>query len=90
MKRFLGIAGFTAIFSLIIYFSFPGRHFDMKAYDIYSCLRGSTTSPGNIVIVGIDDESFLRMNLPWPWPRSLHGQLIKALRTSGAKAIVMD
>jgi adenylate cyclase len=30
------------------------------------------------------------MNLPWPWPRSLHGQLIKALRTSGAKAIVMD
>ena len=74
----------------MLYLSFPGRHFDMKAYDIYSCLRGSTTSPGNIVIVGIDDESFLRMNLPWPWPRSLHGQLIKALRTSGAKAIVMD
>jgi len=74
----------------MLYLSFPGRHFDMKAYDIYSCLRGSTTSPGNIVIVGIDDESFLRMNLPWPWPRSLHGQLIKALGTSGAKAIVMD
>ena len=74
----------------MLYLSFPGRHFDMKAYDIYSCLRGSTTSPGNIVIVGFDDESFLRMNLPWPWPRSLHGQLIKALRTSGAKAIVMD
>ncbi len=74
----------------MLYLSFPGRHFDMKAYDIYSCLRGSTISPGNIVIVGIDDESFLRMNLPWPWPRSLHGQLIKALGTSGAKAIVMD
>lgn len=90
MKRFLGIAGFTAIFGLMIYFSFPGRHLDMKAYDIYSCLRGPATSPDNIVIVGIDDESFLRMNLPWPWPRSLHGQLIKALRTSGAKVVVMD
>jgi len=90
LKRLLGISAFTSIISLMLYLSFPGRHFDMKAYDIYSCLRGSTTSPGNIVIVGIDDESFLRMNLPWPWPRSLHGQLIKALGTSGAKAIVMD
>jgi adenylate cyclase len=90
VKRFLGIAGFTAIFGLIIYFSFPGRHLDMKAYDIYSCLRGPTSQPSDIVIVGIDEESFLKMNFTWPWPRSLHGQLIKALRTSGAKMVVMD
>lgn len=90
MKRFSGIAVLTAIFALILYFSFPGRHFDMKAYDIYSCLRGSAASQDDIVIVGIDEESFLKMNLSWPWPRSLHGQLIKALRSSGAKVIVMD
>jgi adenylate cyclase len=74
----------------MLYLSFPGRHLDMKAYDIYSCLRGPTSQPSDIVIVGIDEESFLKMNFAWPWPRSLHGQLIKALRTSGAKVVVMD
>ncbi|MGB9715753.1 MAG: CHASE2 domain-containing protein [Thermodesulfovibrionales bacterium] len=78
------------IFTLIIYFSFPGRHFDMKVYDVYSCLRGTIKPLEDVVIVGIDEESFLNINLPWPWPRSIHGQLIKALRSSGAKAVVMD
>ncbi|MGQ9569983.1 MAG: CHASE2 domain-containing protein [Thermodesulfovibrionales bacterium] len=90
MKRFSGIASFTIIFSLIIYLSFPGRHFDMKVYDFYSCIRGIEPPLEDIVIVGIDEESFLNIDLPWPWPRSLHGQLIKALRSAGAKVIVMD
>ncbi len=90
MKRFSGIASLTIIFSIIIYLSFPGRHFDMKVYDVYSCIRGIEPPLEDIVIVGIDEESFLNIDLPWPWPRSLHGQLIKALRGSGAKVIVMD
>lgn len=90
MKKFSGIALFTVIFTLIIYFSFPGRHFDMKVYDVYSCLKGPQPPLEDVVIVGIDEESFLNLNLTWPWPRSLHGQLIKTLRNSGAKVIVMD
>ena len=62
----------------------------MKAYDIYSCVRGSVPPPDEIVIVGIDEESFSMMMLPWPWPRSMHGKLIKALRSSGARGIIMD
>ena len=62
----------------------------MKAYDIYSCIRGTNPTPDNMVIVGIDEESFSNMKLPWPWPRSLHGKLIKALGRSGARGIIMD
>ncbi|MBM4129365.1 MAG: CHASE2 domain-containing protein, partial [Nitrospira sp.] len=90
MKRFLGVSGLTAILSLVLYFSFPGRLTDMKAYDIYSCVRGSMPPPENIVIVGIDEESFSMTNRPWPWPRSMHGQLIRALRSSGAEGVIMD
>jgi adenylate cyclase len=42
------------------------------------------------VIVGIDEESFSMMKRPWPWPRSIHGKLIRALGKAGAKGIVMD
>ncbi len=62
----------------------------MKAYDIYSCIRGIAPPPDNIVIVGIDEESFSVMKLPWPWPRSVHGKMIKTLRSSGARGIIMD
>ena len=90
MKRFLGISALTVILACLLYFSFPGRLIDMKAYDIYSCVRGSVPPPDEIVIVGIDEESFSMMKLPWPWPRSIHGKLIKALRSSGARGIIMD
>jgi adenylate cyclase len=90
LKRFLVISGLTILFALLLYFSFPGRHIEMKAYDVYSCLIGSMPPPNEIVIVGIDEESFSMMKLPWPWPRSVHGKLIKALMSSGAKGIIMD
>jgi adenylate cyclase len=90
VKKFSGIAIFTATITLIIYFSFPGRHFDMKVYDIYFCIKGPEAPSEDVVIVGIDEESFLNINHQWPWPRSIHGELIKALRSSGAKAVVMD
>jgi len=90
LKRFALISGLTLIISLALYFSFPGRLIDMKVYDIYSCARGSLPPPADIVIVGIDEESFSMINRTWPWPRSMHGQLIQALRSSGAKGILMD
>lgn len=62
----------------------------MKVYDVYSCIKGPGTPLEDVVIVGIDEESFLNINHQWPWPRGIHGELIKALRSSGAKVVVMD
>ena len=90
MKKFLGITGLTAVLAVLLYFTPFGRLFDLKVYDLYSSERGSLPPDGDIVIVGIDEESFSELNRPWPWPRSWHGQLIKALGSSGAKGIIMD
>lgn len=46
-----------------------------------------------IVIVDIDDSSLARMqNVAgnWPWPRSVHGELINGLAAQGPAAIVFD
>ena len=76
--------------AVLLYFTPFGRLFDLKFYDLYSSERSSPPPSGDIVIVGIDEESFSELNRPWPWPRSWHGQLIKALGSSGARGIIMD
>jgi len=44
---------------------------------------------GDIVVVTIDDES-QKLIGSWPWPRKVHGELIRRLTDGGAKKIVMD
>ena len=44
---------------------------------------------GDIVVVTIDDESQKQIGA-WPWPRKVHGELIRRLTDAGAKKIVMD
>ena len=48
----------------------------------------------NIAAVFIDDESLTRVNdalsYAWPWPRKLHGQLIRKLKEAGVQAIGFD
>lgn len=55
-------------------------------------LRGPMPPPDDIVIVAID-ESSIREFAPafdWPWPRRVHGELIRQLDAAGARAIVFD
>jgi len=53
-----------------------------------------TTAPGPgelpLVLVGIDEASFADLGLQWPWPRSLHGQLVDSLSRAGAEVIAFD
>lgn len=69
----------------------PLQRLEWAVYDVF--LRGSASRrapPSDIVVVAIDELSFQEIGLPWPWPRSLHGALIAALRDAGARAIVLD
>ncbi len=90
LKRFFLIFGITFVPALLFYFSLPGKLIDMRVYDIFSSIRGASPPPENIVMVGIDEESFLAMKLPWPWPRGLHAKLIRTLKRAGARGIIMD
>ncbi|HEX8216501.1 MAG TPA: CHASE2 domain-containing protein, partial [Allosphingosinicella sp.] len=47
------------------------------------------TASGETVVVAIDSRSLSRLR-GWPFPRSVHGQLVDRLRESGASTIVFD
>jgi len=53
-------------------------------------IRGSEGAPQDVVVVGIDDVTFDELGQRWPFPRSMHGKAIDALRKAGAKAIAYD
>jgi adenylate cyclase len=64
--------------------------FELWILDQRFQLRGSIPLRAPIVLVSIDQDSFDELNLPWPWPRSLHAALIRKLSESHAKVIALD
>ena len=90
-KKIIIIGVVLPLFFLIL---FPktkiGENLNYWWLDLLYVLRGAQPSPENIVIVAIDEPSFKEIGLQWPWPRSLHAQVVNNLKKSGAKAIVFD
>jgi adenylate cyclase len=53
----------------------------------------SRTPPADIVLVAIDQHSLEELNElagPWPWPRSVHGELLDGLARWRPKAVAFD
>ena len=44
----------------------------------------------DVVIVGIDETSFQAMDMQWPWPREVHGELVNEISKYNPKSIVFD
>lgn len=45
--------------------------------------------PADLIIVAIDEQSLSQLGR-WPWPRNIHADLIRRLRSEGASAIGLD
>ncbi len=67
-----------------------GKSFDHLVLDSLFYLRGSQATPTEVVVVAIDETSFAEIGRQWPWPRSLHAQLIDELFAAGAKGVALD
>ncbi len=63
---------------------------ELKSFDYLSTIDGLAPPREGPVIVAIDEPSLAAINAQWPWPRSLHAQLIRQLREAGAKAVGLD
>jgi adenylate cyclase len=63
---------------------------ELKSLDLRFQIRGPIAPKLPIVIVSIDQDSFDELNLPWPWPRTFHAELIRKLSKAGAKIIAFD
>jgi adenylate cyclase len=63
---------------------------ELRTLDARFQLRGPLAPRLPIVIVGIDQDSFDELDLPWPWPRTLHADLIHKLMIYQARLIAVD
>ena len=65
---------------------------ELKAFDMRA-KYSSTQSSSDVAIILVDEASLRGMNPivgRWPWPRSVHADVVEFLTMSGAKAIVFD
>jgi len=53
-------------------------------------VRGGSGTPRGVVVVAIDPHTFQALQMRWPFPRSVDGEMIDRLHQDGAKEIVYD
>lgn len=75
------------IFVLIFPFS---EILELKTRDLRAQFRGGIKGEVPLVIVAIDDASFEKINIRWPWPRQILGEAIVRLKDAGAQTIGLD
>ena len=67
------------------------ENFELKTYDARFALRGHLeTEQDNIVVVAVDDQTFMGLQRKWPFPRALFAKAILNLYEAGARLIVLD
>jgi len=53
-------------------------------------IRGTQTPEAPVVIVTIDEPSFIELNKQWPFPRAWHGEIIRRIAADKPLAIGVD
>ena len=66
------------------------KSLELDSVDARFSVRGTQPPPEDIVVVEVDDVTFDELEEQWPFPRSLHGELIDKLREAGARTIAFD
>jgi len=71
-------------------FRLPGLKIIDSFYLINNMLRPFETAAKDFVIVSIDDESFKKMNMRWPWPRATLAELIEKIGSDRPAVMCLD
>lgn len=66
------------------------KSLERQGFDALTVLTASGASTQPIVLVAINEESFEAMKLRWPWPRSIHAELLDRLARGGAAVVGFD
>jgi adenylate cyclase len=67
-----------------------GQTLENLALDVCYRIRPQSPPPPELVIVGIDEQSFQDIKRAWPWPRHFHAEIVRRLKDAGARLIVFD
>jgi adenylate cyclase len=63
---------------------------ELSSVDARFSVRGTEKPPSDLVVVGINADTQLKLNEQWPFPRSFHAKVIDRLKADGAKIIAVD
>jgi len=85
----LVVAVVAAVVGLVLMLTGVLGSFENGSIDVRFELRPAARA-NDVVVVGIDDQTFNHLNLQWPFPRRLDAQAIDRLRADGARTIVYD
>ena len=66
------------------------RDLDGRSFDYLSTIDPVLPDQPGGTLIAIDEPSMGAIGQQWPWPRSLHAQLIQQLRKAGTKAMAFD
>ena len=92
-KRRLALAVVALLASgagLLVYLTDTFNRSELDTVDARFAIRGEERPPDDLAVIAIDDVSFGELDQQWPFPRSLHGDLIDVLSAAGVAAIVYD
>jgi adenylate cyclase len=90
LARNLAIAALVAGLVAPLSFVGPVRLAEDRLYDVLSTLDPPLPPEPGVTIVAVDEPSFAEIGQRWPWPRSLHAELVRRLREAGARVIGLD
>ena len=66
------------------------RGAELDTVDARYSIRGEAEDRDGVVVVAVDDVTFNALEEQWPFPRSIHGDLIRQLQEAGAGTIAYD
>ncbi|HAN41475.1 MAG TPA: adenylate/guanylate cyclase domain-containing protein, partial [Candidatus Cloacimonas sp.] len=89
LKAILTPLAILAVIKLLMLTGFFAK-IEHLAQDSLFRLRGTQNLSNQVVIVGIDDETFNALDERYPFPREYYAKLIDNLTLAGAKLIVFD
>ena len=76
--------------ALALYATDAFGRLELDTVDSRFAVRGAQEPPEDVVVVKVDDKTFDELDLQWPFPRSIHGDLIERLDRAGARVIAYD
>ena len=66
------------------------RSLERETFDLFTALTATGHSPIPVVVLAIDEPTFQNLGQAWPFPRSMHAQLLERLQADGAAAVGFD
>ncbi len=83
-------AGLALLFTAAALWMPAWQALERRGYDSLTVLTAPNASTQPIVLVAINEEAFDVLKLRWPWPRSVHAELLDRVVGGGAIVVAFD